>query len=379
MIRCLAILIVTSLCLPLFAADPPAPLGSPLPAVPQHAKLVLDEDWAEGKINPDRWYTPRNKWGGGNHCVVPENVRVERDSVFGSDKHVVVCHANGDQYDGDIIGFSGKKQRVGGVLISRDFFASGRFEVVMKVGDDQAHPGGPADPKRPSGTVPAIWTYAYRFVSVPREKMDQLVPETPLYNPHMKRYGGGMNEYWSELDFPEYGKAGEFDRAMYNTFLQNQHEPNFFDVSQAVDGKYHTYTTEWRTQLAPIAITDAQVLEAEGYHWVKDAAVPFHAYWGNPLKRLGKDKYLLYAGLRADHWIDGRKVAENRKFVPAMAAQLTMGVWLPDWAGPAKWKTASVSFAGVKVWQYGDEGDVRGILTASLKDNFDRAGKPVQR
>jgi hypothetical protein len=268
---------------------------------------------------------------------------------------------------------------VGGVIVGREFFASGRFEVVMRVGSDRAHHGGPADPIRPKGCVPAIWTYAYRYVSVPRSKMDQFVAQTPLYNPLMKRYRRGANEYWSELDFPEYGKAGEFDRAMYNTFCQDRHEPRFFDVSMAVDGKYHTYTTEWRTKLEPLeGVTDGQVVEAERYWWVADKAVPFEKYLGNPLKRLGKDRYAVYAGSRADHWIDGKKVAENAKFVPAMAAQLTMGVWLPDWGGPAKWKTARVSFGPVKVWQYGDEGDVRGILTESLRDNFDREGRGVR-
>jgi hypothetical protein len=58
-----------------------------------------------------------------------------------------------------------------------------------------------------------------------------------------------------------------------------------------------------------------------------------------------------------------------------MAAQLNLGVWLPDWAGPVPWETATVSFASVKVWQYGDPGDVRGVITGDIKDNFDRAGR----
>jgi len=45
--------------------------------------------------------------------------------------------------------------------------------------------------------------------------------------------------------------------------------------------------------------------------------------------------------------------------------------------GPAPWKTARVSFASVKVWQFDDPGDVRGILTRSLRDNFDQTGKPL--
>ena len=358
----------------------PAKIGDPLPPPPATARLALSEDWSAGTIDPARWYTPRAKWGAGNHGVVPENVRVERDRVNGREQHVVVCHANGDRYDGPAVGFEGKRHRVGGVLVSKDFFASGRFEVVMKVGSADARPGCPVDPRRPKGSVPAIWTYAYRFVTVPKPRMREFVPEVPLYNPHMPRYGIGANEYWSELDFPEFGKAGEFDRAMYNTFCQNQHEPKFFDVSPAVDGRYHTYTTEWRTELKPIdGVTDAQVAEAEGYFWVKDKAVPFDRYYGNPLKRLGPNRYAVYAGARADHWLDGKKVAENTRFVPSMAAQLTMGVWLPDWAGPAEWNTATVSFAGAKVWQYDDPGDARGVLTKDVPDNFAKDGKPVRR
>ena len=63
-------------------------------------------------------------------------------------------------------------------------------------------------------------------------------------------------------------------------------------------------------------------------------------------------------------------------FVPAMAAQLNLGIWLPEWAGPAPWETATVSFASVRVWQYDDPGDVRGVLVEDIADNFDEQGLP---
>ena len=360
------------------AAEPPG-IGAPISPLPANARLVLDEDWSTGKIDPAKWYTPRKKWGAGNHGVTPDNVRIERDRVHATERYVLVCQANGDEYDGPVLGIWGKKNRVGGVVVSRAFFASGRFEVVMKVGTSTRHEGGPVDPMRPRGSVPAIWTYAYRFVKVPREQMKEFVPGTPLYNPHMPAYGTGANEYWSELDFPELGKAGEFDKGLYNTFTQNRHEPKVYDVSAAIDGQYHTFTTEWRTRLDPIAgVTDEQVVESEGFWWIKDKSVPFSQYLGNPLKRLGKDRYAVYAGERADHWMDGKKIAENTRFVPAMAAQLTMGVWLPEWAGEAPWSSSRVSFASVKVWQYDDAGDVRGILTKDLRDNFDATGKVLE-
>lgn len=342
-----------------------------LPPLPRDARLALEENWSSGTLDPKRWYLPRKKWGQDNHGVSPENVRIERDLVAGEEKHVLVCQANGDLYDGPVTGHEGKRTRVGGIVVTRDFFASGRFEMVMKIGGAEKRGGGPEDPMRPKGAVPAVWTYGYRHVSVPKEGMDLFHPSEPLYNPHMKAYGEGVNEYWSELDFPEFGKGGDFDKALYNTFLQNKHQPRTFGVKPMIDGEYHTLTTEWRTKLVPIAgVTDAQVAEKHGFHWVQDRTIPFNRYFGNPLKRLGKDRYAVYSGDRAVHYLDGQKVGENPTFVPAMAAQLNLGVWLPGWGGPAPWRQATVSFASVKVWQFGDEGDVRGVITADITDNY---------
>jgi hypothetical protein len=224
--------------------------------------------------------------------------------------------------------------------------------------------------------VPAVWTYAWRSVSVPRRRRDDFAPQTPLYNPLMKLRATGANAYWSELDFPEFGKHGNFDVALYNAFTQNQVASREFNVSGIADGQYHTLTTEWRTDLKPLTgVSDTQVQQADGFWWVADKAIPFEQYLGNPLKRLEKDRYAVYAGVRAEHWIDGKKVAENAKDVPSMAAQLTLGVWLPRWGGPASWHTSRVSFASVKVWQYDDPGDVRGVLTTNVPDNFTADGR----
>ncbi|WP_233207204.1 MULTISPECIES: glycoside hydrolase family 16 protein [Pirellulaceae] len=350
-----------------------------LPSLPPGARLTLEEDWSSEKIDAEKWYVYRKKWGDGNHGVVPENVAIETDEVHGKSRNVLVCTAHGDRYDGPVQGWWGNKTRVGGVIVSQAYFASGRFEVVLKIGTKQSHSGGPADPVKPKGCVPAIWTYGYRWVEGDSARKNAFQADVPLYNPHMPAYNMAVNEYWSELDFPEFGKSGDFNRAMYNTFLQNRHDNRFFDVADAIDGEYHTLTTEWRTQLRPLpGITDKQVVEAEGYYWIHDPAVPFSEYWGNPLKRIGPDQYSLYEGKVATHYLDGKKIAENDKWVPAMAGQLTLGVWLPSWAGPADWKTAQVRFAQVKVWQYDDEGDVRGIMKGRNPNNFAPDGTPLK-
>ncbi len=78
---------------------------------------------------------------------------------------MLVCTARGDRYSGPVTGIEGKPTRVGGVVVSKPFLASGRYEVVMRIGSMQTHADGPS-PAHPRGAVPAIWTYGYRFVQV---------------------------------------------------------------------------------------------------------------------------------------------------------------------------------------------------------------------
>jgi len=83
---------------------PPAPTATP----------AFAEDWSTGRIDPAKWYLPRKKWGDPqNHGVVPENVRIARDTTAGRERNVLICEAHGDQYDGPVVGQGGVKTRVG--------------------------------------------------------------------------------------------------------------------------------------------------------------------------------------------------------------------------------------------------------------------------
>ncbi|QIF04226.1 hypothetical protein [Roseimicrobium sp. ORNL1] len=350
-----------------------------VPALPEHARLELEETWASGSIDPARWYLMRRNWDGGNHGNVPENVRVIEEAVAdGTKRHVLECRANGDQYTGPIHGLWNKPDRVGGIIASKTFFASGRFEVEMRVGGTEKLAVGPENPARPIGSIAAIWIYAGKNVRVTDSLSDGFVQEEPLYHPYLQKWSKGNAYLTSELDFPELGKKGDFDHALYNTFNHSRIHSKTLPV-QVADGKYHTYTTEWRTALRELMdLRDEQVTEHQGFHWIRDLKYPFDRYWGNPVKRLGKDRYAVYHGVRATHWIDGKLVGENTDDVPTIAAQLSLGIWLPDWAGPAPWQESRATFGTIRVWQYHDEGDVRGLLTNDQPDNFKPSGEPIK-
>jgi hypothetical protein len=187
------------------------------------------------------------------------------------------------------------------------------------------------------------------------------------------------NEYWSEIDMPELGKAQSFESGLYNTFLNANHQSRVFSTKDVADGKYHTFTSIWRTHLVPMdEVTDHDVVESGGFWWIQNKSIPFSDYRGNPLKRVGANRYKLYAGKEVTHFIDGRYVGTNSTHVPAMAAQLSIGVWFPRWGGASPWAQSSVSIASVKVWQCDDPGDVRGVLTDDVPANMDPEGNPLK-
>ena len=365
---------IATICIVLASAVSAVAEPTPKMAMPPGSKLVFEEDWSAGRIDPKKWYVLHKHWGAGNNGVVSQNVFVSRDIVDGVDKNILVCRGHGDRYEGSVVGWKGNVTRVGGAIVSKPFFASGRFEVVMKIGSADAKPGGPKDPKRPIGMVPAIWTYGYRWVGPGSSSPQSFNRSNPLFNPHMR------NEYWSEIDMPEFGKEQDLETGLYNTFLNANHQSRKFPTKDAIDGEYHTFTSIWRTHLVPMdGITDDQVAESEGFWWIQDKSIPFWTYRGNPLKRIGKNRYELYAGKEVNHFIDGQYVGTNPTHVPAMAAQLTIGVWFPGWGGASPWGESKVSVASVKVWQYGDPGDVQGILTEDVPDNMDQKGNPLKR
>ncbi len=343
-------------------------------ATPAGAK-GLHEDWSSGRIDPARWYMPRRKWGNGNRGVIPENVSIGRDTVRGVEQNVLICHGQGDRYAGDRIGWEGKGDRVGGMVVSKDHFASGRFAVDFKIGTLEKTPDGPADPHRPIGMVPSFWTYGYRWVDAAPDKTFHRA--APLYNPHMDVKGWDGVEYWSEIDFPEFGKEQNFDKGLFNTFLNVNHNSKVFDTARVIDGRYHRAEMIWRTTLIPIDVTDQQVVEHDSLYWIQDRAIPFEQYRGNPLRKTAEG-YAVCAGKEIAYALDGERAGHSTHFVPAMAAQLTLGVWFPDWGGAAPWARSSMSIASVSIEPLNDPGDVFGVLTESLPNNFDVAGKPVR-
>ena len=94
-------------------------LDTPEP-IPTRTTDVLFDDF-NGPLDPATWLVVDKAWGGDNGGLVPENVEL-KDGLL-------LLHAHGDEYTGDVIGHNDRKTRVGSGIATRDYYASGRYEV----------------------------------------------------------------------------------------------------------------------------------------------------------------------------------------------------------------------------------------------------------
>jgi len=234
--------------------DTPDPYPSPQPE--------LFDDFTNG-IDPEHWLIADKAWGGDNGGVVPTNV----DVVDG----IVRLAAHGDLYTGDVLGHGDRTSRVGATIVTRDYYASGRYEVRARV-------------PQTLGAASAFWSY------------------------HYIEYHPAQPEYWtepnrirnSEIDweFPTARDDGfpndpvSFEHARANTWGGKfggeggnvSLRPNIGDL--VADGEFHTYAYEWhaggdgRDPFVAWSIDDVEVARYTGESFGQDN-VPHRAsrFW----------------------------------------------------------------------------------------------------
>ncbi len=186
--------------------------------IPTPTTEVLFDDFS-GPLDPERWLIVDKAWGGDNGGLVPENVELADGKLL--------LRANGDDYTGDVVGHGDRSTRVGAGIATRDYYASGRYEVRARV-------------PQVLGAASAFWTF------------------------HYIEYGPNDEGFWeepskirnSEIDweFPTALQTGSdddpisYDFARVNSWGgklggEGAHHPGRVEIIN--DGEYHTYTIDW--------------------------------------------------------------------------------------------------------------------------------------
>ncbi|MDA7938417.1 family 16 glycosylhydrolase [Pirellulales bacterium] len=192
-------------------------IDTPQP-IPTPTTEVLFDDFS-GPLDPERWLIVDKAWGGDNGGLVPENVELSDGKLL--------LRANGDEYTGNVVGHGDRTTRVGAGIATRDYYASGRYEVRARV-------------PQVLGAASAFWTF------------------------HYIEYGPNDEGFWeepgkirnSEIDweFPTALQTGtdddpiSYDYARVNSWGgklggEGAHHPGRVEIIN--DGEYHTYTIDW--------------------------------------------------------------------------------------------------------------------------------------
>ncbi|MCH2132133.1 MAG: family 16 glycosylhydrolase [Phycisphaerales bacterium] len=218
-------------------------------AVPVPQTETLDENFSSG-LDMDDWLISTKAWGGDNGGVSPLNVSIVDDIDNGQPIKALRLQANGDLYTGDTVHY-GRKTRVGSAIATRQYFASGRYEVRARVApelgavtafwpfhyiDYQKGEAGYWHEPNPRRNTEIDWEFPTDLMGTGQDQAAEYgldASDIAFTNARTNSWGGQFG-----------GEGGEHKgrRVMHDA------EGNIVDLAQdSLDGKYHTYTIEWHS------------------------------------------------------------------------------------------------------------------------------------
>jgi hypothetical protein len=109
-------------------------------------------DKFEGSLDESNWEPLTQVWGQPAD-VLHQHGGVIKENVYTKSGHAVM-RALGDKYTGTLRGAGGQSKRLGGVMKSKKRFASGRYEIKMRVLQNSD-----------KGVLSAAWTFWYKEIN----------------------------------------------------------------------------------------------------------------------------------------------------------------------------------------------------------------------
>lgn len=270
---------------------------------------ALYDDFNGVILDPEKWLIARTQWGGKsvNGGVVPENIHRCPGRL--------IIKAHGDRYTGPIRGVkrAGGKvspiqhgRRTGACLVTRDCYASGRYEVRMKIPEKL-------------GVCTALWTFQYLEVGRQHEE-------------YIANKGKGKTYISNhEIDIELPGRPGAslvdigYEWALFNTWVGERNRDMTFGPTRLPfkvnDGKFHTWRFDWHT--------------------------------GDPEGKTGT-----VIEPRVNFFLDGRLMRTINTTVPVDAGHFWIGLWFPkNWAGQPDFDIETMEVDWVRIVPFHEPGD----------------------
>lgn len=189
---------------------------------------IFYEDFSNGTLDSDKWLVAYKNWGGNivengisvnyNGGVIPQNVSVLDGKL--------ILKGLGNYYDGDILGinrdmsFRQDGKRVGSAIATKDYYASGSYEIYAKVAPEL-------------GACSAMWTFEYEEDwnndTIINHEIDIEMPGRPTSDTENQSFSYALCNTWT----------GEND---------GEYKTNYTNIgSNQADGNFHKYRFDWHT------------------------------------------------------------------------------------------------------------------------------------
>lgn len=296
---------------------------------PKPKRTVFFEDFSHG-LSFGKWKVAKCNWGkqlskdvsfsGG---VVPENIYLEAGMCY--------LQAHGNYYQGPVLGVNklvdGKKmprsdgKRVGAAIATKDYFASGKYEVCMKVAPE-------------FGVFSGFWTsHRENFFPQDKEYLWKEKGQDKYYQSyHHIQVGFPGRKSVSDRDGISFSRIG-----FVNGVGENEDEKvlNFFDLEYPFnDGKFHVYRFDW--------------------------------YTGDKVK--GEAAHI-------DYYVDGELKHSEYAHVPTKASRFWIGAWFPySWAGSSNFDVTDAVVDWVRITPFNQPED-----TYALEEEAEIAWAPLEQ
>ncbi len=202
--------------------------------VPEPPAGVFYDDFSGPSGDPlsfDKWLVVKKSWGNyytlNNNGVVPENIEL----INGIGARF---HGHGDLYTGPVDGattaLGNGKIRVGACIATKDYYASGNYEVYAKL---------------TPGMINAFWTFhyiedpSYQNGGIKNTEIDFEFPASPTSTPSEIPFYTGNKHIIDDMNLNTWG--GLCNGEGVHSSLR--HNTPAVDLSQG----FHLYTIEWHT------------------------------------------------------------------------------------------------------------------------------------
>lgn len=289
---------------------------------PEPKTTVFFDDFSSG-LDRDNWLISEKGWGGDNAGVAAANVLIVDDVDDGVAIKALRLEAHGDE-------FAGGPTREGAAIATRGYFASGRYEIRAKIAPE-------------FGVCTAFWPFHY---------IDHRMGEAEYWRDVNPRRNTEIDwEFPTDLADDDTGNFS-FTKARTNSWggqfggeggehkgrkvLTDEFGVPLDLADEAADGRYHTFTIEWRSgeDLGDEAITRTT---RGSVRWLLD-------------------------GRLVDELDD---VAFGQGNVPFRGARFWLGAWFPasgyaghvGWTGNPDFDTTAAHVAWVRITPFDDARD----------------------